>query len=106
MVKRNTGSNVNIHPKKTSMKEVSHREEEFIPQPRIDTTQINTMAILADPYPKNGEDYAVQLFYKTYRNPHIRVTEKSLSDDLETANITVNDTKYTVNIRTGKIQKV
>lgn len=104
MVKRSESS-VQTSPRKTSNKEVVQREESHAHE-----NKINTFSILADPHPRNGEDYAIQLFYKTYKNGYqksnMRVTEKRLDEDMETAHITVNDVQYTVNIRSGKIQKV
>lgn len=70
--------------------------------------KIDVMAILADQYPKNGEDYAVHLWYKSHgHNPRFYVTEKSFnSDDNETAILVVNGQRWSINIRTCSFVKI
>lgn len=97
-----------VQPRRTSTKEAGDRNipapvKEFRPYVN---QNINVMAILADHHPMNGEDYAIQLFYRSKenrRNPFFTCTEKKMESDNETAHITVNSNRYQVNIRTGQI---
>ncbi len=90
-------------PRRTSTKEAVERS---VP-PREMREKVNVMALLADMYPRNGEDYAVHLFYRSKenrRNPFFSCTSKFLDSDNETAHLVINDNKYVVNIRTGVIR--
>ena len=90
-------------PRRTTTKEATERSQ---PAPREYQKEINVMAILADPYPRNGEDYAMQLFYRSKqnrRNPFFTCHEKRLDNDNETAHLMINGSKYQINIRTGSI---
>ena len=69
-------------------------------------TRIDVMAILADPHPQNGEDYAIQLWYRTHRNPRFTVTSKSIDADQEVASLVINGNRLLINIRTGKVTPV
>lgn len=85
-------------PKKVDMKQYSDKKQQA-PQPfRFDVNKI-----LTTKYPLDAGDYAIQLFYKTKRNPNISVTKKEIAKDLETVFLTIDEQDHTVNIRTGKI---
>lgn len=64
---------------------------------------INVLDILSQKYPERGEDYAIQLWYKTYKNLFAKCTEKYLDEDMETARLVINEKTYIVNIRTASI---
>jgi hypothetical protein len=103
----NAKNDKSVQPRRTSTKEASERNA---PQPVVQQQEqailIDVMPILADPHPMNGEDYALQLFYKSkenHRNLNIQCTHKSLNQDNETATLVVNQKRYEVNIRTGII---
>lgn len=68
--------------------------------------EIDFRGIIAQKYPLNGEDYAIQLWHKTYHNAFAKCTEKYLDDDNENAYLVINSKGYSVNIRTGKIKEV
>jgi len=67
---------------------------------------INIMDLINQSHPENGEDYALQLWYKTYHNVFAKCTEKTLDDDLETAHLVIDKKHYVVNIRTCRITEV
>jgi hypothetical protein len=69
-------------------------------------SEIDFRGIITQKYPLNGEDYAIQLWHKTYHNAFARCTEKYLDDDNENAYLVINLKGYSVNIRTGKIKEV
>ena len=92
--------------RRTSTKEATKRSEVVSEQSVQEQTKIDVMAILAEKYPMNGEDYAIQLFYKTNRNAFMKVTAKCMDEDQETAHLEINGNRYKVNIRTAKISKI
>lgn len=67
---------------------------------------INLLQIVSQKYPETGEDYALQLWHKTYHDSFAKCTEKVMDYDMETAHLTINAQHYVVNIRTGKIVAV
>lgn len=68
---------------------------------KSEQNSINVMKILADPYPMEGEDYAIHLWYKAHKhNPHFVVSEKTFNkEDNETATLVVNGERWQINIR-------
>ncbi len=88
--------------KKVMVKDVIKNNKEYQKDMR-EYRNINIMDIISQQYPENGEDYALQLWYKTYHNVFAKCTEKSLEDDLETAHLVIDNKHYIVNIRTFKI---
>lgn len=68
----------------------------------------DVMRILADPHPQNGADYAIHLWYRAHgHNPRFTVTDKVFNDeDRETVRLMVDNKLWSVNIRTGKIEKI
>lgn len=98
-------------PRRTSLREVSEKSVSF--QPPVTTEQIDVMAILAQRHPEKGEDYAIQLWFRSNKhNPFFKVQSKQLDMDIESATfmelstLVVNNQMYKVNIRTGVITKV
>lgn len=92
-------------PRRTSTKEAVERS---VPV-RESREKVNVMEILADPYPRNGEDYAIHLFHRSKenrRNVFFTCTGKSMDNDNETAHLIINDNRYQVNIKTGVINSV
>lgn len=87
---------IKSHIKKVSIKDTV-KEKSF------EQKDINLMAVISQPHPERGEDYALQLWYKTYKNIFAKCTDKSLDEDMETARLVINDKTYIVNIRTAKI---
>ncbi len=77
---------------KEAIKEQNERKED-----------INMMDIISKKYPETGEDYALQLWYKTYKNVFAKCTEKHLDEDMETAQLVIDNKTYIVNIRNAKI---
>ena len=95
--------------RRTSTKEATKRIESNTVVENTTTqpeNKIDVMAILAEKYPMNGEDYAIQLFYKSNRNPFMKVTAKCLDEDQETGHLEINGNRYKVNIRTAKITSI
>jgi hypothetical protein len=86
---------------KKSIKKVSMKDA--IKEKSFEKKDINLMAIVSEKYPECGEDYALQLWYKTYKNIFAKCTDKSIDEDLETARLVINEKTYIVNIRTASI---
>lgn len=96
------GSKTTYQPRRTTKAEAIERKVEKVEEK---TDSINVMAILSDQHPLNGEDYAIQLFYKyVSHTPYFKVTEKRIDENNEDAYLVVNEKRYSINIRTAKIQ--
>lgn len=77
--------------------------KEAIKEQNVKKEEINLMDIISKKYPETGEDYALQLWYKTYKNVFAKCTEKNLDEDMETAHLVIDNKTYIVNIRNAKI---
>lgn len=90
-----------LNVKKVAIKDVVKESKEI-----NEVKSINFMKIVAQDHPDCGEDYALQLWYKTYKDAFAKCTSKTLDEDLETAHLVINEKHYIVNIRTGKINLI
>lgn len=80
-------------PRRTSIKTVNDNE-------------IDVIKILADPYPTNVDDYAIQLYYRANRtNPNFKVNSKKVIDNATAELVIDGSKKVLVNIQTGDINE-
>lgn len=86
--------------KEKSIKKVSIKD---VVKDTKEKKDINMMDIINLKYPECGEDYAIQLWFKTYHNVFAKCSAKSLDEDMETAHLVIDGKNYIVNIRTSKI---